>query len=117
MHLTNYAINKTSKDFVRDDDVGSKRRISTVNQWFVDNDYDIDKIWRDIEVMHLQWNRWTLYMVLRRLIMHRTMEWIWKVSFIETEGVLHLENPLSRVGGSTHFIYLLPISLSKLTRM
>lgn len=50
MHLTNYAINKTSKDFVRDDDVGSKRRISTVNQWFVDNGYDIDKIWADIEV-------------------------------------------------------------------
>lgn len=50
MHLTNYAINKTSKDFVRDDDVGSKRRITTVNQWFVDNGYNIDKIWEDIEV-------------------------------------------------------------------
>lgn len=50
MHLTNYAINKTSKDFVRDDDVGSKRRISTVNQWFIDNGYNINKIWEDIEV-------------------------------------------------------------------
>ena len=50
MHLTNYAINKSSKDFVRDDDYGSKRRISTVNQWFVENGYNIDKIWGDIEV-------------------------------------------------------------------
>ena len=50
MHLTNYAINKHSSDFVRDDDSGSKRRITTVNQWFSDNGYDIDKIWHDIEV-------------------------------------------------------------------
>ena len=50
MHLTNYAINKTSKDFIRDDDTGSKRRISTVNQWFIDNGYNIKKIWADIEV-------------------------------------------------------------------
>lgn len=50
MHLTNYAINKHSKDFVRDDDSGSKRRITTVNQWFVDNGYDLKKIWNDIDV-------------------------------------------------------------------
>ena len=50
MHLTNYAINKLSKDFVRDDDVGSKRRITTVNKWFAENGYDVDKIWHDIEV-------------------------------------------------------------------
>ena len=50
MHLTNYAINKTSKDFVRDDDCGSKRRITTVNQWFLDNGYSLQKIWDDIEV-------------------------------------------------------------------
>ena len=50
MHLTNYAINKHSSDFVRDDDSGSKRRITTVNQWFRDNGYDVDKIWHDIEV-------------------------------------------------------------------
>ena len=50
MHLTNYAINKHSKDFVRDDDCGSKRRITTVNQWFVDNGYDLSKIWNDIDV-------------------------------------------------------------------
>ena len=50
MHLTNYAINKHSKDFVRDDDCGSKRRITTVNRWFEENGYDLGKIWHDIEV-------------------------------------------------------------------
>ena len=50
MHLTNYAINKHSKDFVRDDNVGSKRRIATVNRWFEENNYPVDKIWADIEV-------------------------------------------------------------------
>lgn len=48
MHLTNYAINKHSKHFVRDDETGSKRRIATVNRWFVENDYPLDKIWVDI---------------------------------------------------------------------
>ena len=50
LHLTNYSINKHSDDFVRDDDCGSKRRITTVNEWFISHGYDIDKIWRDIEV-------------------------------------------------------------------
>ncbi|KAJ8030028.1 Tubulin polyglutamylase TTLL13 [Holothuria leucospilota] len=48
MHLTNYAINKHSSDFVRDNDIGSKRKISTVNQWFDDHGYDKEKIWDDI---------------------------------------------------------------------
>lgn len=50
MHLTNYAINKHSKDFVRDDETGSKRRIVTVNQWLKENNYPVDRIWADIEV-------------------------------------------------------------------
>ena len=50
MHLTNYSINKHSKDFVQDDNCGSKRRISTVNKWFQEKGYDIEKIWREIEV-------------------------------------------------------------------
>lgn len=49
MHLTNYAINKNSKDFIRDDEAGSKRRITTINKWFIKNGYDIDQIWRDID--------------------------------------------------------------------
>ncbi|XP_071844450.1 tubulin polyglutamylase ttll6-like isoform X5 [Apostichopus japonicus] len=48
MHLTNYAINKHSSDFVRNDDTGSKRKTSTVNQWFDDHGYDKEKIWHDI---------------------------------------------------------------------
>lgn len=51
MHLTNYAINKHSKNFVRDDETGSKRRIVTVNRWFEENNYPVDKIWADIEVI------------------------------------------------------------------
>ena len=50
MHLTNYAINKHSKDFIRDEESGSKRRITTLNKWLVDNGYDMDKIWSDIDV-------------------------------------------------------------------
>jgi tubulin polyglutamylase TTLL6/13 len=49
MHLTNYAINKHSKDFMRDEECGSKRRITTLNNWFTSNGYDIDKIWSDID--------------------------------------------------------------------
>ena len=52
MHLTNYAINKKSKKFVRDDEVGSKRRLTAVNKWFVDNGYDIHAIWGSIDVSY-----------------------------------------------------------------
>ena len=51
LHLTNYSINKSSDDFVRDDVSGSKRRLSTVDQWFTDNGYDINRIWASIEVL------------------------------------------------------------------
>ena len=50
MHLTNYAINKHSRDFVRDEESGSKRRISVINKWFEENGYDLDAIWARIEV-------------------------------------------------------------------
>ncbi|PAA47291.1 hypothetical protein BOX15_Mlig006193g2 [Macrostomum lignano] len=34
MHLTNYAVQKNRKDFVRNDEEGgTKRRISTINRW------------------------------------------------------------------------------------
>lgn len=49
-HLTNYSINKNSQDFIRDDISGSKRRLSTVNQWLSDNGYDVRKIWTGIDV-------------------------------------------------------------------
>lgn len=65
MHLTNYAINKHSKDFVRDDETGSKRRIVTVNRWFEENNYPVDKIWADIEV---RTNLWVICFYLRVII-------------------------------------------------
>jgi len=49
MHLTNYAINKHSEDFIRDDDTGSKRRISTTNRYMKEKGYDVDKMWADID--------------------------------------------------------------------
>ncbi|XP_061165535.1 tubulin polyglutamylase ttll6-like isoform X15 [Saccostrea echinata] len=49
MHLTNYAINKHSEDFIRDDEAGSKRRISTINKYLRDKGYDVDKMWADID--------------------------------------------------------------------
>ena len=49
MHLTNYAINKHSEDFIRDDEAGSKRKISTINRYLKDKGYDIDKMWLEID--------------------------------------------------------------------
>ncbi|XP_068814501.1 tubulin polyglutamylase TTLL13 isoform X1 [Struthio camelus] len=49
MHLTNYAINKHNENFVRDDTVGSKRKLSTLNAWMMDNSYNTKKLWEDIE--------------------------------------------------------------------
>lgn len=50
MHLTNYAINKNSEDFIRDDDTGSKRKLASINQWLEDHGYDTVKMWANIEV-------------------------------------------------------------------
>uniref|UniRef100_G1NDW0 Tubulin tyrosine ligase like 6 n=1 Tax=Meleagris gallopavo TaxID=9103 RepID=G1NDW0_MELGA len=49
MHLTNYAINKRNANFVQDDTMGSKRKLSTLNAWMVDNSYNTTKLWEDIE--------------------------------------------------------------------
>lgn len=45
MHLTNYAVNKHSRTYVVDDELGSKRKISTLNKWFESKDYDLEDIW------------------------------------------------------------------------
>ncbi|KAK6631287.1 hypothetical protein RUM44_005813 [Polyplax serrata] len=45
MHLTNYAVNKHSRTYVVDDELGSKRKISTLNKWFESQDYDLEDIW------------------------------------------------------------------------
>ncbi|XP_042659878.1 tubulin polyglutamylase TTLL6 isoform X2 [Tyto alba] len=49
MHLTNYAINKHNENFVQDGTVGSKRKLSTLNAWMTDNNYNTAKLWEDIE--------------------------------------------------------------------
>ncbi|KAL2791044.1 tubulin polyglutamylase TTLL13P, partial [Daubentonia madagascariensis] len=49
MHLTNYAINKHNENFVRDDAVGSKRKLSTLNTWLREHSYDPREMWGDIE--------------------------------------------------------------------
>nr|XP_014340386.1 PREDICTED: tubulin polyglutamylase TTLL13 isoform X3 [Latimeria chalumnae] len=49
MHLTNYAINKHSENFIRDEEVGSKRKLSTLNAWMEDRAYNMEKLWVDIE--------------------------------------------------------------------
>ncbi|NXN90923.1 TTL13 polyglutamylase, partial [Rhinopomastus cyanomelas] len=49
MHLTNYTINKRNENFVWDGVTGSKRKLSTLNAWMVDNGYNTTKLWADIE--------------------------------------------------------------------
>ncbi|CAF4317967.1 unnamed protein product, partial [Didymodactylos carnosus] len=49
MHLTNYAIQKRSDDFIRDEDTGTKRRITTINKWLAEHGFDINKLWGDID--------------------------------------------------------------------
>ncbi|CAH8848174.1 unnamed protein product [Trichobilharzia szidati] len=50
MHLTNYAVQKHSDSYIRDNEEGgTKRRITTLNRWFTDNGYDVKKIWDDID--------------------------------------------------------------------
>ncbi|XP_043466529.1 tubulin polyglutamylase TTLL13P-like [Leptopilina heterotoma] len=49
MHLTNYSVNKHSRMFVIDDEVGSKRKISTLNKWLKENNIAIDELWCKID--------------------------------------------------------------------
>nr|XP_046233164.1 tubulin polyglutamylase ttll6 isoform X2 [Scatophagus argus] len=51
MHLTNYSINKNSENFVRDEDTGSKRKLSTLNKLLESFSCNTDKMWNDIEDM------------------------------------------------------------------
>ncbi|KAF6199972.1 hypothetical protein GE061_006270 [Apolygus lucorum] len=49
MHLTNYSVNRRSEDFIIDDDEGSKRELSSINEWFVKQGYDVHAIWDSID--------------------------------------------------------------------
>ncbi|KAK2961283.1 putative Tubulin polyglutamylase TTLL13 [Blattamonas nauphoetae] len=53
MHLTNYAVNKTSKDFVGNeeagsDDKGSKRSLSSITRLLHEQGHDTDALWAKI---------------------------------------------------------------------
>ncbi|XP_068610944.1 LOW QUALITY PROTEIN: tubulin polyglutamylase ttll6 [Brachionichthys hirsutus] len=49
MHLTNYSINKNSENFVRDEETGSKRKLSTLNKLLESMSCDTEKMWSEIE--------------------------------------------------------------------
>lgn len=51
MHLTNYAINKKSNNYVRDKSAskGSKRSLAFFEQWLKDKGHDAASIWNDID--------------------------------------------------------------------
>ncbi|KAG7252641.1 hypothetical protein CRUP_027691 [Coryphaenoides rupestris] len=49
MHLTNYAINKRSENFVRDENSGSKRKLSALTHLLQERSCDIKKLWLDID--------------------------------------------------------------------
>ncbi|EFN87900.1 Tubulin polyglutamylase ttll6 [Harpegnathos saltator] len=49
MHLTNYAINKHSRMYIIDDEIGSKRKISVLNKWLRAKDVDVDELWGKID--------------------------------------------------------------------
>ncbi|MEQ2160194.1 Tubulin polyglutamylase ttll6 [Goodea atripinnis] len=49
MHLTNYSINKNSENFVRDEDFGSKRKLSNLNTHLRHVNCNTETMWNDIE--------------------------------------------------------------------
>lgn len=53
MHLTNYSVNRSHKDFETDDSAdaatGSKRSLAAVRAWLAENGYDVHNIWTEIE--------------------------------------------------------------------
>ncbi|XP_057681967.1 tubulin polyglutamylase ttll6 isoform X2 [Corythoichthys intestinalis] len=51
MHLTNYSINKNKENFIRDDNTGSKRKLTTLIRQLEAVRADADKLWGDIEDM------------------------------------------------------------------
>lgn len=49
MHLTNYSVNKHSRTYSRDDEVGSKRKFSTLNRILSTEGYDVVALWNNID--------------------------------------------------------------------
>ncbi|KAL7033871.1 hypothetical protein ACKWTF_007758 [Chironomus riparius] len=49
MHLTNYSVNKHSRMYSTDDEVGTKRKISTLNRILANEGYDVAELWANID--------------------------------------------------------------------
>lgn len=51
MHLTNYSVNKRNSQYELSDsdDCGSKRKFSAINNWMRSRDFDVDKLWSNID--------------------------------------------------------------------
>nr|XP_050863477.1 tubulin polyglutamylase TTLL13-like [Vespula vulgaris] len=49
MHLTNYAVNKHSRMYIVDEEIGSKRKISTLLKWLRVKDIKVDDLWNKID--------------------------------------------------------------------
>lgn len=49
MHLTNYSVNKHSRMYSSDDEIGTKRKISTLNRILATEGYDVAELWANID--------------------------------------------------------------------
>ncbi|CAH1407877.1 unnamed protein product [Nezara viridula] len=49
MHLTNYSVNKFSRTYIADPEEGSKRKLSTLNDYLRRQFHDVNKLWDDID--------------------------------------------------------------------
>ncbi|XP_011686718.1 PREDICTED: tubulin polyglutamylase TTLL13-like isoform X2 [Wasmannia auropunctata] len=49
MHLTNYSVNKHSRLYIIDDEIGSKRKISTLNKWLNLKAVNVIELWGKID--------------------------------------------------------------------
>ncbi|KAG5680097.1 hypothetical protein PVAND_009623 [Polypedilum vanderplanki] len=49
MHLTNYSVNKHSRMYSTDDEVGTKRKISTLNRILAHEGFDVAELWANID--------------------------------------------------------------------
>lgn len=51
MHLTNYSVNKRNSQYelCDDDDCGSKRKLSAINNFLLSNHYSVDDFWAKID--------------------------------------------------------------------
>ncbi|KAH8407193.1 hypothetical protein KR222_010324 [Zaprionus bogoriensis] len=51
MHLTNYSVNKRNSqyDLCDNDDCGSKRKLSAINNWMTRHNYDVNEFWSNVD--------------------------------------------------------------------